>query len=55
MGVHIPILDVTFNGATVTNSPQPTPLITVDIVHQATARWAIFRSTHLTLPPSPIP
>ncbi|MCB0932216.1 MAG: PE-PPE domain-containing protein [Mycobacterium sp.] len=34
VGVHIPILDVTFNGATVTNSPQPTPLITVDIVHQ---------------------
>jgi hypothetical protein len=25
---------VTFSGATVTNSPQPTPLTTVDIVHQ---------------------
>lgn len=34
VGVHIPILGVTFNGATVTNSPQPTPLTTVDIVHQ---------------------
>ncbi|MBU3749840.1 MAG: PE-PPE domain-containing protein [Mycobacterium sp.] len=34
VGVQIPILDVTFNGATVTNSPQPTPLTTVDIVHQ---------------------
>jgi hypothetical protein len=34
VGVHIPILDVTFNGATVTNSPQPTPLTTVDAVHQ---------------------
>ena len=33
-GVYIPILDVTFNGATVTNSPQPTPLTTVDVVHQ---------------------
>jgi hypothetical protein len=34
VGVHIPILGVTFNGATVTNSPQPTPLTTVDAVHQ---------------------
>lgn len=34
VGVHIPLLDVTFNGATVTNSPQPTPLTTVDAVHQ---------------------
>lgn len=34
VGAHIPILDVTFNGATVTNSPQPTPLTTVDAVHQ---------------------
>jgi hypothetical protein len=34
VGVHIPILGVTFNGATVTNSPQPTPLTTVDMVHQ---------------------
>lgn len=34
VGVHIPILGVTFSGATVTNSPQPTPLTTVDIVHQ---------------------
>lgn len=34
VGVHIPILGVTFNGATVTNSPQPTPLTTVDVVHQ---------------------
>ena len=33
-GVYIPILDVTFNGATVTNLPQPTPLTTVDVVHQ---------------------
>ncbi len=34
VGVHIPILGVTFNGATVTNSPQSTPLNTVDAVHQ---------------------
>ena len=34
VGVYIPILGVTFNGATVTNSPQPTPLTTVDLVHQ---------------------
>lgn len=34
VGAYIPILDVTFNGATVTNSPQPTPLTTVDFVHQ---------------------
>ena len=34
VGVYIPILDVTFNGATVTNSPQPTPLTTIDVVHQ---------------------
>ena len=34
VGVHIPVLGVTFNGATVTNSPQPTPLTTVDFVHQ---------------------
>ena len=34
VGAHIPILDVTFTGATVTNSPQPTPLTTVDAAHQ---------------------
>ena len=34
VGAYIPILGVTFNGATVTNSPQPTPLTTVDVVHQ---------------------
>lgn len=34
VGAYIPLLDVTFNGATVTNSPQPTPLTTVDVVHQ---------------------
>lgn len=34
VGAYVPILDVTFSGATVTNSPQPTPLTTVDAVHQ---------------------
>ena len=34
VGVHIPILDVTFNGATVTNSLRSTPLTTVDVAHQ---------------------
>lgn len=34
VGVRLPILNVTFNGATVTNSPQPTPLTTVDVTHQ---------------------
>lgn len=34
VGAYLPVLDVTFNGATVTNSPQPTPLRTVDAVHQ---------------------
>lgn len=34
VGVHIPILGVTFNGATVTNSPEPTPLTTLDVAHQ---------------------
>lgn len=34
VGAYIPILGVTFNGATVTNSPQPTPLTTVDFAHQ---------------------
>ena len=34
VGVQLPLLGVTFNGATVTNSPQPTPLTTVDVAHQ---------------------
>jgi len=34
VGVRLPILGVTFGGATVTNSPQPTPLSTVDAAYQ---------------------
>ena len=34
VGIRLPILGVTFNGATVTNSPDTNPLTTVDVVHQ---------------------
>jgi hypothetical protein len=34
VGVYIPILGVTFDGATTTNSPEPTPLTTVDVAYQ---------------------
>jgi hypothetical protein len=34
VGVHFPIIGVTFNGATPTNSPEPTPLTTVDVARQ---------------------
>jgi PE-PPE domain len=34
VGAHIPILGVTFSGATPTNSPTPTPLTTVDVSRQ---------------------
>ena len=34
IGSYIPLLGITFNGATPTNSPEPTPLPTVDVAHQ---------------------
>lgn len=34
VGVSLPILGVTFSGATTTNSPKPRPLTTVDVVNQ---------------------
>ncbi|MGV1006676.1 MAG: PE-PPE domain-containing protein, partial [Candidatus Nanopelagicales bacterium] len=34
VGAYIPILGVTFNGATATNSPEPSPLTTLDAAHQ---------------------
>ncbi len=34
VGAYIPIFGITFNGATPTNSPEPTPLTTVDIAAQ---------------------
>ncbi|MCX2930937.1 PE-PPE domain-containing protein [Mycobacterium sp. CVI_P3] len=34
VGAYIPLLGVTFDGAMTTNSPQPTPLTTVDVAHQ---------------------
>lgn len=34
VGAYLPIFGVTFNGAMTTNSPQPSPLTTVDVAHQ---------------------
>jgi len=34
VGIYIPIIGVTFNGPTPTNSPEPTPLTTVDVTQQ---------------------
>ncbi len=34
VGSYLPLVGITFNGATPTNSPQPTPLLTVDVAHQ---------------------
>jgi PE-PPE domain len=34
VGAHIPIIGITFSGATPTNSPEPHPLTTVDITRQ---------------------
>ncbi|MGY4708833.1 PE-PPE domain-containing protein [Mycolicibacterium sp. CBM1] len=34
VGAYIPILGVSFDGAMTTNSPQPNPVITVDVAHQ---------------------
>ncbi|MDX1891199.1 PE-PPE domain-containing protein [Mycolicibacterium sp. 050158] len=33
-GAYLPIIGITFNGATQTNSPRPTPLTTVDVASQ---------------------
>jgi hypothetical protein len=34
VGAYLPIFGVTFDGAMTTNSPQPSPLTTVDVAHQ---------------------
>ncbi len=34
VGVYLPVIGVSFNGAMTTNSPQPTPLTTVDVARQ---------------------
>lgn len=34
VGAYLPVLGVTFDGAMTTNSPQPTPLTTVDVAYQ---------------------
>lgn len=48
VGVYIPILGITFNGATPTNSPEATPLTTVDIAAQYDG-WADFPTNPLNL------
>ena len=48
VGAYIPILDIPFNGATPTNSPQPTPLTTVDDAGQYDG-WADFPNNPLNL------
>jgi hypothetical protein len=48
VGAYIPIFGITFNGATQTNSPEPTPLTTVDIAAQYDG-WADFPTNPLRL------
>lgn len=48
VGTYIPIFGITFNGATKTNSPQPTPLTTVDYAAQYDG-WVDFPTNPLRL------
>lgn len=48
VGAYIPIFGITFNGATPTDSPQSTPLTTVDIAAQYDG-WADFPNNPLRL------
>ena len=48
VGTYIPIVGVTFNGATPTFSPEPAPLTTVDIARQYDG-WADFPTNPLNL------
>lgn len=48
VGAYLPILDIAFNGATPTNSPEPTPLTTSDFVSQYDG-WADFPNNPLNL------
>ena len=48
VGSYIPILDIVFDGATPTGSPEPTPLTTVDIASQYDG-WADFPTNPLNL------
>lgn len=41
VGSYIPLVGITFNGATATNSPQPTPMLTDDVGRQYDA-WVDF-------------
>lgn len=48
VGAYIPFLGITFNGATVTNSPQPTPVMTADFAQQYDL-WCDFPTNPLNL------
>ena len=48
VGAYIPILGISFNGATPTNSPQSAPLTTVDVTQQYDA-WSDFPTNPLNL------
>jgi hypothetical protein len=48
VGAYIPFVGITFNGATQTNSPQPTPLTTVDVARQYDG-WPDFPTNPLNL------
>ena len=48
VGLHIPFVGITFNGATQTNSPQPTPLLTEDVARQYDG-WADFPTNPVNL------
>lgn len=48
VGTYIPIFGITFNGSTQTNSPQPSPLSTVDIAAQYDG-WADFPTNPLNI------
>lgn len=48
VGAYLPIMGMSFNGATPTNSPQPAPLTTVDITRQYDG-WSDFPTNPLNL------
>ena len=48
VGAYIPFVGITFNGATQTNSPEPTPLTTVDVSRQYDG-WVDFPNNPLNV------
>ena len=48
VGGHVPLFGITFNGATPTNSPQPNPLLTIDIARQYDG-WVDFPTNPVNL------